>query len=89
MELGTESTVLVGRRPRWRAAIDDSALGRLLAGWRGAPAGDVTALLALLSDLVDAVVCDPSTLSVECNPVLVHPPGAGVTVVDVLLRDAS
>lgn len=89
VELGTESTVLVGRRPRWRAAIDDSALGRLLAGWRGAPAGDVTALLALLSDLVDAVVCDPSTLSVECNPVLVHPPGAGVTVVDVLLRDAS
>ncbi len=62
----------------------------LLAGWRGAPAADGAAfaelaarLSRLASDLSDRV------LEIELNPILVHPRGQGVSVVDALVRQRA
>ncbi len=59
---------------------------KLLEGVRGAPPSDVTALAKLMvalgrfaADLADEVE------EVDLNPVLVHPAGAGLTVVDALI----
>lgn len=59
----------------------------LLAGWRGGPAADRAALCDLVArlshlayDLADRIV------EIELNPVIVHPAGQGVTVVDALVR---
>jgi acetyl coenzyme A synthetase (ADP forming)-like protein len=52
----------------------------LLEGWRGAPAGDVTALEELLLR-VSAMVEDlPEIVEMDLSPVRVRPPGEGVTV---------
>lgn len=74
------------------AAEADALVGglrgaRLLAGWRGGPAADRAALADLVArlsrlahDLADRIV------EIELNPVIVHPAGQGVTVVDALVR---
>jgi acyl-CoA synthetase (NDP forming) len=70
------------------AALLDRLRGApLLAGWRGGPAADRAAfaglaarLSRLASDLADRI------LEIELNPVLVHPQGQGVSVVDALVR---
>ncbi|BBK42176.1 acyl-CoA synthetase [Allostella vacuolata] len=70
----------------------DALVGRLrgaplLGGWRGAAAADRAAfadlaarLSRLAADLADRIV------EIELNPVLVHPQGHGVSVVDALVR---
>jgi hypothetical protein len=74
------------------AAEADELVGRLagaalLDGWRGAPAADRRAfadlaarLSRLAHDFADRI------LEIELNPVIVHPRGRGVTVVDALIR---
>ena len=60
---------------------------RLLAGYRGQPAGDLDAVadaLVALSQL--AVAPDARILEAEVNPLIVLPAGDGVVAVDALVR---
>jgi acetate---CoA ligase (ADP-forming) len=58
----------------------------LLRGFRGAPKADVTGLSKLISEVsVLATRLREEVSEIELNPVLVHPPGQGVTVVDALV----
>ena len=74
-----------------REAIDSSTLGTLLGGYRGRPPGDVEALTALIGRISQLAVSatDPPIAELDLNPVLVHPAGDGVSIVDVLLRTGS
>nr|WP_281390618.1 acetate--CoA ligase family protein [Sphaerisporangium rubeum] len=82
VEIGTGSVVLTGLRRHWRPAMERSAAGAMLGGWRGGPPLDAEALYALLGDLVDAFTRRPGIELVECNPVIVHEHGA--SIVDLL-----
>ena len=58
----------------------------LLRGFRGAPKGDVAALSKLISEVsVLAARLRDRVSEIELNPVLVHPQGQGVTIVDALV----
>jgi acyl-CoA synthetase (NDP forming) len=58
----------------------------LLNGFRGAAKADVTALAKLVADISQLASALKSEISgIELNPVLVHPAGEGVTVVDALV----
>jgi acyl-CoA synthetase (NDP forming) len=66
--------------------IDALRLAPLLAGYRGAPAGDRAALSEVLrrvSALVDII---PELRELDLNPIMVLPPGRGVVVVDAKLQ---
>jgi acetate---CoA ligase (ADP-forming) len=58
----------------------------LLNGFRGAAKADVAALSQLIAQ-ISALAADASgeIAEIELNPVLVHPAGQGVTVVDALV----
>jgi hypothetical protein len=66
------------------AMIDECpALARLLAGFRGAPVADRTALVAAVVRLSRlAAALGPRLVAVDLNPVIVRPAGAGVALVD-------
>jgi acyl-CoA synthetase (NDP forming) len=57
----------------------------LLKGFRGAPAADISALAMLIARL--SLVADGlhEIGEIELNPVIVHPEGQGVTIVDALV----
>ncbi|WP_076864072.1 acetate--CoA ligase family protein [Bradyrhizobium mercantei] len=58
----------------------------LLHGFRGAPKADVAALARLISQISVLAAQHASEIAeVEVNPVLVHPEGQGVTIVDALV----
>ena len=58
----------------------------LLGGFRGAAKADVAALSDLISQIsVLAAVYRDHIAEIEINPVLVHPEGQGVTIVDALV----
>lgn len=58
----------------------------LLNGFRGAAKADVAALSRLISDLSVLAARHVDKISeIEINPVLVHPEGQGVTIVDALV----
>ncbi|MDH2385668.1 acetate--CoA ligase family protein [Bradyrhizobium sp. CER78] len=58
----------------------------LLHGFRGAPKADVAALARLISQIsVLAAQHADEIAEIEVNPVLVHPEGQGVTIVDALV----
>jgi len=59
---------------------------RLLEGYRNQPEGDIIALedaILRVSALISAV---PELMEMDLNPVKVHQPGGGVTVVDARMR---
>jgi len=59
---------------------------RLLEGYRNQPEGDIAALedaILRVSALISAV---PELMEMDLNPVKVHQPGGGVTVVDARMR---
>lgn len=61
----------------------------LLNGFRGAPLADVPALAKLIAQVSQLAAQSSSELSeIEINPVLVHPQGDGVTIVDALVVPA-
>lgn len=70
------------------ATIQASPLGDLLAGHRGRPPGDIDALSALVSRVSVLVTeqVDPPIAELDLNPVVVHPEGDGLSIVDVLVR---
>jgi acetate---CoA ligase (ADP-forming) len=58
----------------------------LLEGVRGAPRADVQALVRLIVRIsAFAVACRETVREIELNPVIVHAPGAGCSVVDALI----
>jgi acyl-CoA synthetase (NDP forming) len=71
----------VGRR-EVEAMIDETRLGRLLAGTRGSTPYDRTALVSAVLDLVGATAEWPSGFELDLNPVTVLPAGQGVRILD-------
>ena len=63
--------------------IAETAAGRLLAGVRGQPAGDVAAVVAALQRVGRLLVDWPVVAEVDLNPLMVGRAGAGAWAVDV------
>jgi acetate---CoA ligase (ADP-forming) len=85
VDLVRDSVALVGPRDTWRRTVEESpTLGPLLSGFRGTSPADLEALLELAADLLTSVATQDDISLIECNPVLVHEAGDGVTVVDVV-----
>ena len=62
----------------------------LLDGFRGAAKADVTALAKLIAQISRlATRARDKIAEIEINPVLVHPQGQGVTIVDALVVPQS
>jgi acyl-CoA synthetase (NDP forming) len=66
--------------------IDRLRLKPLLDGYRGAPAGDRSALLSLVQRVSALVEAIPELREMDLNPVKVLPPGHGAVVVDARMR---
>jgi acyl-CoA synthetase (NDP forming) len=59
---------------------------RLLDAHRGAPAADVDALVDIMVRLASFASDHAAAIAeIDLNPVIVHPNGAGATVVDALI----
>lgn len=72
------------------AMIQEVRALQTLAGFRGRPRGDLSALAdAIVAVSRLATLCDPLILDAEINPVLVLPDGEGVVAVDALVRVAE
>lgn len=88
-ELLADSATLL---PPWTsdsvgAALRSLKAARLLAGYRGKPAGDVPALIeAVLAVARYATAHLDSLIEIDVNPILVRPLGRGVVAVDALIR---
>jgi len=68
------------------AMLDELKAAPLLRGFRGAPKADVAALAQLIAQVsVLAARLRNDVSEIELNPVLVHPEGQGVTIVDALV----
>jgi acetyltransferase len=68
------------------AMLSELKAAPLLQGFRGAAKADVAALSKLISEVsVLAARLKESVVEMELNPVLVHPEGQGVTIVDALV----
>lgn len=72
------------------AAISRLKLSKLLAGFRGKPAGDVPALVStVLACTRYAEANLRALLELDINPVIVRPAGLGAVAVDALIRLAG
>jgi acetate---CoA ligase (ADP-forming) len=68
------------------AMLDELKAAPLLNGFRGAAKADIPALSQLISQVsVLAARYSGEIAEIEINPVLVHPEGQGVTIVDALV----
>jgi acetyltransferase len=68
------------------AMLGELKAAPLLRGFRGGPKADVAALSKLISEVsVLAARLREEVSEIELNPVLVHPQGQGVTIVDALV----
>ena len=66
--------------------LDDLKAAPLLRGFRGSATADIAALSRLIAQLsVLAASARSDIAEIELNPVLVHPEGQGVTIVDALV----
>jgi acyl-CoA synthetase (NDP forming) len=74
--------VLPVSRDEIDAMLDESRLGRLLAGVRGAPAADREALVDLVARLCEIATAWPAGLELDLNPVTALPRGHGARVLD-------
>jgi acetyl-CoA synthetase len=69
------------------AAIKRLSVHKLLAGYRGRPPGDITALVATAMACARyAEANTDSLLELDINPVIVRPAGHGAIAVDALIR---
>jgi acetate---CoA ligase (ADP-forming) len=68
------------------AILDELKAAPLLHGFRGTPKADVAALAQLIAQLsLLAARLRDEVAEIEVNPVLVHPQGGGVSIVDALV----
>ena len=73
-----------------RAALERLSIAKLLAGYRGHPAGDVTALIdTALACTRYAEAQRERLVELDLNPVIVRPAGHGAVAVDALIRLAK
>ena len=92
VELVEDSVVLLLplEREDVRRAIGSLKVSRLLDGYRGAPPGDVEALVdAVMAVAALAAAHRASLVELDINPLLVMPPGGGVVVADCMMRMAG
>ncbi|HWX40481.1 MAG TPA: bifunctional GNAT family N-acetyltransferase/acetate--CoA ligase family protein [Blastocatellia bacterium] len=68
------------------AMIRATRAGRLLAGYRGSRPGDIAAVERLLLTLGALADLAPRIAEIDLNPVIVHPEGEGITLVDARVR---
>ncbi len=69
-----------------RAMIAETRAGKLLAGYRGRPAGDIDAVVATLLALSDlAAGLGAAVQEMDINPLIVNEKGRGAVAVDVRL----
>lgn len=66
------------------AMVEETRLGRLLAGVRGAPPADRAALVRTVLAVADLVAAWPEGFELDLNPVTVLPEGRGVRVLDAV-----
>jgi hypothetical protein len=70
-----------------RAALGRLRVAKLLAGFRGKPAGDVEALVTAVLAVARYAEAHVDTLAeLDVNPIIVRPSGLGVVAVDALIR---
>jgi acyl-CoA synthetase (NDP forming) len=70
---------------RIAAELDQLKGAKLLHGYRGAPARDVTALVDALMRLGGLVRANPQLTEIDINPLMVYAQGQGVLALDALL----
>jgi len=68
-----------------RELVSRTRVARLLAGYRGIPAVDEEALVALLLGISDMVCALPWLKEMDLNPVIAHPGGAAVADARVVI----
>lgn len=66
--------------------VRDTKGFRLLEGYRNQPRGDVEALERAILRVSGLISAAPEIVEMDLNPVKVHEPGSGVTVVDARVR---
>ncbi len=72
------------------AAVSRLKVAKLLAGFRGKPAGDIPALVSTVLACTEYAKAHLSSLlELDINPVIVRPAGLGAVAVDALIRLAS
>ncbi|HWQ32006.1 MAG TPA: GNAT family N-acetyltransferase [Blastocatellia bacterium] len=69
--------------------IRETRAHRLLKGYRGSPPADVAAVEQLLLRLAALAEAVPQIAEIDLNPVLVHPEGEGLTLIDARVRLAT
>jgi acyl-CoA synthetase (NDP forming) len=88
-ELVADSVTLL---PPWTresitAAVRRLGAARLLAGYRGKPAGDIGALVDIILGVARYASANVgSVVEIDVNPVIVRPLGLGAVAVDALIR---
>lgn len=86
----TVTMMLPVKRQQISTALNGLKVFAMLEGFRGAPPGDVKALVDLIMAVQDfAISRQDSLMELDINPVLVRPEGKGVVAVDALMRDAK
>jgi acyl-CoA synthetase (NDP forming) len=72
-----------------RTALQALRIWPLLAGWRGAPAGDVEAVVEVVCRIGALALERPDILELDVNPLMVYAVGRGVVAADALIRLAA
>lgn len=66
--------------------LQETRVIRLLKGYRGTPPADVEALEKLLIQLAALAEAAPRIAEIDLNPVIVHPAGHGLSIIDARIR---
>jgi acyl-CoA synthetase (NDP forming) len=83
----TASLLLPVTRASAREALMSLKVGRLLTGFRGAPAGDIPATIDAMLAVADFATQNAATLcELDVNPLIILRAGEGVVAADALLR---
>jgi succinyl-CoA synthetase beta subunit len=83
----TASLLLPTTRQSVQEALMSLEVGRLLTGFRGAPAGDIPAAVDAILAVADFATENAATLcDLDVNPLIVLRAGEGVVAADALLR---
>jgi acetyltransferase len=69
-----------------RDLLDQTAAGKLLAGFRGAPPADLDAAVDVIVRLAQIMVDLPEIAEIEINPLMVMTQGGGAAAVDARVR---
>jgi len=78
------------QRAEVEAVLRGGVLGKLLGGFRGAPAGDIPAAVdAVMAVAAFAEAHHDTLMELDVNPLLVLPQGHGAVAVDALIALAG